>query len=82
MIQLMHKIKDLDGEQYLLVGDVADALKVSVKQVYVSYTNTYLAVECPAEVFRLLDATEGRLLLPLAITRIVVERILRGMQDN
>lgn len=79
---LLSKVKDLDGEKYLLAGDIAKALCVSIKQVYFCYTMVYLKVESRMEVETLLHETAGRLLIPIPTSELIIEKLLHGAQVN
>ena len=79
---LRSKVKDLDGEKYLLAKDIANALCVSVRQVYYCYTMLYLKVESRMEVETLLQETAGRLLIPVPTSELIIEKMLHGAQVN
>ena len=80
--QLTHKSKTLDGQNYLLAVDIAQALSVSVRQVYHCYTMLYLAKESLAEVESLLQETSGRLLIPILASELIIDKLLHGAQVN
>ncbi len=79
---LFQSIISNDGGDYVNVTEIAKATLVCENQIYAAYTRTFLARECSAETLRLMQETEGGLLIPLHLAEFIVREIMGQTQLN